>query len=75
MPEWPGQFARNVATCQSDVPQVAIAEPRGQPAMLARLASALLHTLAIRSRAGEPRAGLEAMIDPALDLVCGKVGG
>jgi len=43
--------------------------------MLARLASALLHTLAIRSRAGEPRAGLEAMIDPALDLVCGKVGG
>jgi TetR/AcrR family transcriptional regulator, copper-responsive repressor len=42
------------------------------PPMLARLASAVLHTLAIRSRAGEPRKSLEAMLDPALDLICGK---
>ena len=42
------------------------------PPMLARLASAVLHTLAIRSRAGEPRKALEAMLDPALDLICGK---
>ena len=40
--------------------------------MLARLASAVLYTLAIRSRAGEPRKALEAMIDPVLDLICGK---
>ena len=39
---------------------------------LARLASAVLHTLAIRSRAGEPRKALEAMLEPALDLICGK---
>ena len=31
-----------------------------------------LHTLAIRSRAGEPRKALEAMLEPALDLICGK---
>ncbi len=42
------------------------------PPALARLASAVLHTLAIRSRAGEPRKALEAMLDPALDLICGK---
>ena len=40
--------------------------------VLATLASALLYTLAIRSRAGEPRKALEAMIDPVLDLICGK---
>jgi AcrR family transcriptional regulator len=45
--------------------------PDADPAALARVASALLHTLAIRSRAGEPRKALEAMIDPALDLICG----
>jgi hypothetical protein len=30
-----------------------------------------LHTLAIRSRAGEPRAALQAIVEPALDLLCG----
>jgi AcrR family transcriptional regulator len=42
------------------------------PRSLAKVASAVLHTLAIRSRAGEPRKALEAMLDPALDLICGK---
>jgi AcrR family transcriptional regulator len=42
------------------------------PRALAKLASAVLHTLAIRSRAGEPRKALEAILDPALDLICGK---
>jgi AcrR family transcriptional regulator len=42
------------------------------PPALASLASAVLHTLAIRSRAGEPRKALEAMLEPALDLICGK---
>jgi AcrR family transcriptional regulator len=40
------------------------------PLSLARLASAVLHTLAIRSRAGESRETLEAMLDPALDQIC-----
>ena len=38
---------------------------------LARMASAALHTLAIRSRAGESRKALEATIEAALDLLCG----
>jgi AcrR family transcriptional regulator len=42
------------------------------PRALGKLASAVLHTLAIRSRAGEPRKALEAMLEPALDLICGK---
>jgi hypothetical protein len=41
------------------------------PAMLAKLASAVLHTLAIRSRAREQRATLQALVEPALDLICG----
>lgn len=41
------------------------------PATLAKLASAVLHTLAIRSRAGEQRAALQAIVEPALDLICG----
>jgi AcrR family transcriptional regulator len=56
-----------VARQQGELPESA------DPAMLARLASAVLHTLAIRSRAGEQRAGLEATIGPALDLICGPV--
>jgi AcrR family transcriptional regulator len=40
---------------------------------LAKFASAFLHTLAIRSRAGESRRTLSAMIAPALDVLCGPV--
>jgi AcrR family transcriptional regulator len=43
----------------------------GDPAMLARLASAVLYFLAIRSRAGEPRAALEAVADAGVALICG----
>ncbi len=42
------------------------------PKVLARLASAVLHTLAIRSRAGESREALQALIEPALELLCGR---
>src|SRR5947207_1148640 len=41
------------------------------PAMLASFASAVLHSLAIRARAGEPRAVLEAITAAALDLMFG----
>lgn len=37
---------------------------------LARIASAMLHTLGIRARSGETREALEAMIEPALDVIC-----
>lgn len=46
--------------------------PDADPAALARLASAVLHTLAIRARAGEKRAALEATAAAGIDLICGS---
>jgi len=43
------------------------------PSALAKLASAVLHSLAIRSRAGDTRAELEATVEAALDLICGPM--
>jgi AcrR family transcriptional regulator len=40
------------------------------PAVLGQVASATLHTLAIRSRAGVPRKELEALVQGALDVMC-----
>jgi len=40
------------------------------PAALAKIASAVLHTLAIRSRAGDSRASLRATADAAIRLIC-----
>jgi AcrR family transcriptional regulator len=46
--------------------------PKGtDPAALAMLASATLHTLAIRSRAGASRSMLEAIADATVHLICG----
>lgn len=42
------------------------------PAALAMVASAVLHTIAIRSRAGESRAVLKAIAETAVRLVCGN---
>jgi hypothetical protein len=41
------------------------------PHVLAKVASAILHTLAIRSRAGDERAGLEATAEAGVVLICG----
>jgi AcrR family transcriptional regulator len=41
------------------------------PAILARIASSILHTLAIRSRAGDSRASLRATANAAVHLICG----
>ena len=41
------------------------------PAQLAKVAGAILHSLAIRSRAGAARADLEQFADNAVDLICG----
>jgi TetR/AcrR family transcriptional regulator, copper-responsive repressor len=50
--------------------------PKGaDPATLAMLASATLHTLAIRSRAGASRSTLEAMADATVHLICGPPAG
>lgn len=42
------------------------------PVVLAQLASAALHTVAIRARAGVPRKELEAIVKGALDLLVGS---
>ncbi len=57
--------------------RIRIARERGEvpagadPRALALMASAVLHSLAVRARAGETRAGLEAIIAAGLDLICG----
>jgi TetR/AcrR family transcriptional regulator, copper-responsive repressor len=42
------------------------------PAVLGHLASATLHTIAVRSRAGVPRKELEALVGGALDVMLGQ---
>ena len=51
---------------QGDLPASA------DPAMLGKLASAILHTLSIRARTGAPRAALEAIAASGVDLICGS---
>jgi AcrR family transcriptional regulator len=58
--------------------QIEKAKERGEiaadadPAALAYLASATLHTLAVRSRAGLPRKELDALVDAAIGVIAGK---
>ncbi|MBB3311177.1 AcrR family transcriptional regulator [Rhizobium sp. BK196] len=40
--------------------------------MLARLASAVMHSLAVRARAGDSRKTLEALAQSGVDMICGK---
>lgn len=42
------------------------------PAALAMIASSVLHSVAVRSRAGESRAALKSMTDAAIQLICGN---
>ena len=41
------------------------------PASLATIASAVLHSLAVRARAGEKRRALETLADKGVELICG----
>src|SRR5262245_10384503 len=51
---------------QGDLPRSA------DPAALAKLASAILHTLSIRARTGTSRAVLEQIAASGVDLICGS---
>ncbi len=44
----------------------------GDPHTLARLASAVMHSLAVRARAGDSRETLEALAQSGVDMICGK---
>jgi TetR/AcrR family transcriptional regulator, copper-responsive repressor len=46
--------------------------PRSDPTALSQLATATLHTLAVRSRAGLTRQELDAIAAAAIDLICGE---
>jgi AcrR family transcriptional regulator len=46
--------------------------PDADAAGLASVASAIMHSLAVRARAGEPRQALDGLSDVAVDLICGK---
>lgn len=46
-------------------------DPAADPGELAKIASAVLHTLALRSRAGDSRASLRATADAGVRLICG----
>jgi TetR/AcrR family transcriptional regulator, copper-responsive repressor len=57
--------------------QIEKAKAQGQiardadPAALAYIASGVLHTLAVRARAGMPRKELDALADAAISVICG----
>ena len=44
------------------------------PTVLAQLASATVHSIAIRARARVPRKELEAIVKGAIDVMCGGIG-
>ncbi len=44
--------------------------PSADPAVLAQLASATIHTVALRARAGVPRKELEAIVKGAIEVMC-----
>ena len=48
--------------------------PQTDVAALAKLASAIMHSLAVRARAGEPREVLEAIAASGVALICGGAG-
>jgi AcrR family transcriptional regulator len=65
--EFDGCFEARLRHAQAEGELAADADP----ASLAKIASAVLHTLALRSRAGDSRASLRATADAAVQLICG----
>jgi hypothetical protein len=51
---------------QGELPSLA------DPRLLSKLVSAVLHSLAVRARAGDARAELEATAAAAVELICGQ---
>jgi AcrR family transcriptional regulator len=58
--------------------RMTLARERGElpgdtdPHMLAKLASAIMHSLAVRTRAGDSRETLEALAQSGVEMICGK---
>jgi len=72
-------FARGLSSLdEAFEARIRLAQERGElrsdadPAALAILASATLHSLAVRARAGTPRPDLERLAQKAVDVICGR---
>lgn len=48
--------------------------PTADAAALSRMAIAVMHTLAVRARAGEPRSALEIIAKAGVQMICGDPG-
>jgi AcrR family transcriptional regulator len=66
--EFDRQFEQRLARAQAE----GELDPGADPALLAKVASAILHTLALRSRAGDSRASLRATARAGVELICGQ---
>ena len=61
-----GAFEAKFRTATDELP------PGTDPASLARLATGMLHTLAVRARGGATEAELQAVADAAVAMICGE---
>lgn len=59
------------AACFRKARETGELSPNADPAVLAQIASATIHTIALRARAGTPRKELEAIVNGAIDVMLG----
>jgi AcrR family transcriptional regulator len=65
-------FERAIEARMRDAKAAGELDPAADPAALAMIASSVLHSVAVRSRAGESRAALKVLTDTAIQLICGN---
>ncbi len=65
-------FERAIEARLRDAKSAGELDAAADPAALAMIASSVLHSVAVRARAGESRAALKAMTDTAIQLICGN---
>jgi AcrR family transcriptional regulator len=65
-------FERALEARLRDAKSAGELDAAADPAALAMIASSVLHSIAVRSRAGESRASLKALTDTAIQLICGN---
>ena len=65
-------FERAIESRLRDAKAKGELDAAADPAALAMIASSVLHSVAVRSRAGESRASLKALTDTAIQLICGN---
>jgi TetR/AcrR family transcriptional regulator, copper-responsive repressor len=64
-----GELDKAFARCFRQAREKGELPPTADPVVLSQLASATLHTIAIRARAGIPRKELEAIVNNAIDVM------